>query len=63
MNAPLVCCLLAALAAGCASVPTLAQRQEAWRTHVTTQRAVCVVGLGDPAMPDDVREWCLEVTK
>ena len=45
---------------GCAA-PTLQQRQGAWRKHVTIQRATCVVGMGDPAMPADVREWCAQV--
>lgn len=64
MNAPLVCCLLAALAAGCASVPTLAERQEAWRKFRKDVTFVCSVGMqADPAMPEDVTDWCVEVAK
>jgi hypothetical protein len=47
--------------AGCAA-PTLQQRQANWQTYRDSVRATCVVGQADPAMPDDVRDWCDSAT-
>lgn len=57
----LVAALLLA-AAGC-SAPTLQQRQDNWRRFRDMTRATCVVGQGDPAMPNDVRPWCERVAE
>lgn len=49
--------LLTLLILSC-SAPTLQQRQGAWRQVRDTTRAECLLGKNDPAMPDDVRDWC-----
>lgn len=50
-------------AAGC-TAPTLAQRQENWRTHVKVQKLTCLTGMRyDPAMPEDVRQFCARVVE
>jgi hypothetical protein len=60
---------LAGLAAACmlttsCAVPTLAQREQAWRTHRDTQRLICATGLNtDPSMPGDVATWCARVVE
>lgn len=57
-HALLFCLLLPACAA-----PTLAQRQDAWRKFRDGTVATCKVGKYDPAMPDDVRPWCVKVVE
>ena len=48
------------LAAAC-TAPTLQQRQDNWRRVRDVTRAECVVGRADPAMPPEVRDWCVVV--
>lgn len=61
INAALVSLLLAL--SSCAT-PTLQQRQANWRRVMDVTRAECMVGQhADPAMPDDVREWCVRVVE
>lgn len=43
------------------SAPTLQQRQETWRRVRDVTRAECMLGRADPAMPPDVRDWCMVV--
>lgn len=59
-NAALV---LFGLALSSCSAPTLQQRQDNWRKVRDVTRAECMVGQADPAMPDDVREWCVRVVE
>lgn len=59
--APVLALALCLLATGCAT-PTLQQRQDNWRRFRDVTRATCLVGAAkDPAMPDDVRQWCSRV--
>lgn len=57
-NARLLPLLLLAL--GC-QTPTLQQRQDSWRRVRDVTRAECVVGRADPAMPPEIRDWCMVV--
>jgi hypothetical protein len=57
MKNALVFCLLVSAC----SAPTLQQRQENWRRHRDLTRVGCVLGRADPAMPPDVRDWCMVV--
>lgn len=52
--------LLAPLAC---TAPTLQQRQDNWRRFRDVTRATCVVGAADPAMPEDVRTWCVRMAE
>ncbi len=46
------------------TAPTMAQRQDNWHRVRDIVRAECMVGQAtDPAMPDDVREWCVKVVE
>lgn len=55
--------LLTLFLPSCAA-PTMAQRQDAWLRYRDSTRAVCLVGAAkDPAMPTEVKLWCLGVVE
>lgn len=53
--------LIVLMLTGCASTPTLQQRQDAWTKYRKGVVVTCKVGAFDPAMPTDVKTWCVKV--
>lgn len=58
MNANVAAIVVYFSACSCAA-PTLQQRQDNWFRYRDMTRATCTVGQADPAMPEDVRAWCV----